>query len=86
MVGGDSQALIGWLLPGAAADEHDGAAAGEPRGVGGAAISIYLYLSISIYLGAAARAPADQEPPRQAHREVQDLRRDEGRINTKFLN
>ena len=47
---------------------------------------IYIYLYLSIYLGAAARAPADQEPPRQAHREVQDLRRDEGRINTKFLN
>ena len=49
-------------------------------------IYIYIYLYLSIYLGAAARAPADQEPPRQAHREVQDLRRDEGRINTKFLN
>ena len=46
-----------WLLPGAAADEHDGAAAGEPRGEG----------------GASARAPSDQEPPGHAHREVQDL-------------
>ena len=66
----DSRAVIGWLLAGAAADEHDGAAAGEPRGVG----------------GAAARPPADQEPPRQAHREVQDLRRDEGKVDTQFLN